>query len=239
MFKWTIAATMAIATLLGGSVYAADMIVPEPEYPEYPELPEVDYGLSGSFYLRGSVGGNALWARNVELCCTSNTVTNMGWGYSAGVGAGYEFGDGWRTDLTVDYLANNGMTAAGYNISLRSTVALANVYYDFDLGDMGGWSKHSAEGGWTGYVGAGVGKAWSFASATHAVNPNLVEGAAPAKSWAGAGMVGVAYDMGSMVADVGYRALWMKGFSTDGGTDLWAQDAIAHEIRASLRYRFH
>lgn len=236
MLKWTMAACLAVATMFGSSVLAADMIVPEPEYPTYPELPEVDYGLTGSFYLRGSLGGNLLWARNVELCCTSHTVDEMGWGYSAGVGAGYEFGDGWRVDATVDYLENFGMKASGYNISLRSTVALANVYYDFDLD---GFGKHSVEGGWTGYVGAGVGKAFSWTSATHAVNPHLHAGSAPATSWAAAGMVGVGYDMGALVADVGYRALWMKGFSTAGGTDLWAQDAIAHEIRASLRYRFH
>lgn len=235
MLKWMIAATLAFATMFGNVVLAADPIVPEPEYPVYPELPEVDYGLGGSFYLRGSVGGNVLWARNVVICCADNSVTAVGYGYSVGAGAGYEFGDGWRTDLTIDYLANSGLTAAGYTASLRSTVALANVYYDFDLQGMG---KQTAEGGWTGYVGAGVGKAWSYASATHATNPDLVEGSGN-RSWAAAGMVGVGYDMGNMVADIGYRALWLKGFSTSGGTDFWAQDAIAHEIRASLRYRFY
>jgi opacity protein-like surface antigen len=236
MLKWTMAASLAVASMFGSSVLAADMIVPEPEYPVYPELPEVDYGLGGSFYLRGSVGGNALWARNVSICCTDNTVTDMGWGYSYGVGAGYEFGDGWRADITVDALSNTGLKSGGYTASLRSTVALANVYYDFSLEDFG---NHSAEGGWVGYVGGGVGKAWSYASATHPTSADLVEGSAAATSWAAAGMVGVGYDMGNMVADVGYRALWMKGFSTAGGTDFWAQDAIAHEIRASLRYRFH
>ncbi len=234
MLKWTMAASLAVATMFGGSVLAADMIVPEPEYPEYPELPEVDYGLTGSFYLRGSIGGNLLGAQTVKLCCTNEKVTEMGWGYSVGVGAGYEFGDGLRADVTVDYIENNGMKAAGYNIGLRSTVALANVYYDFDLD---GFGKHSAEGGWTGYVGAGVGKAYSWTTASHGAHGNLKAGAG-AKSWAAAGMVGVGYDMGTMVADVGYRALWIKGFSTENST-LWAQDAIAHEIRASLRYRFH
>lgn len=231
MLKWMMAASLAVATMLGGSVLAADMIVPEPEYPTYPELPEVDYGLTGSFYLRGSLGGNLLWANNVKLCCSDNKVTEMGWGYSVGVGAGYEFGDGLRADVTLDYLENNGMKSAGYSIGLRSTVALANVYYDFDLD---GFGKHSAEGGWTGYVGAGVGKAFSWTTA----DPGLKAGTDPAHSWAAAGMVGVGYDMGAMVADVGYRALWIKGFSTANST-LWAQDAIAHEIRASLRYRFH
>lgn len=234
MQKWTMAATLAVATMFSGSVFAADMIVPEPEYPTYPELPEVDYGLGGSFYLRGSLGGNALWARNVSMCpCADYQVTDFGWGYSYGVGAGYEFGDGWRADITLDNVHNSGLTANGYKATLRSTVALANVYYDFDLEGLG----HSVEGGWKAYVGAGVGKAWSWASATDGTT-TFVEGAGN-RSWAGAGMVGVSYDMGNLVADVGYRALWMKGFSTSGGTDFWAQDAIAHEVRASLRYRFH
>ena len=51
-------------------------------------------------------------------------------------------GDGWRTDATLDMLWNNGMSATGtdpaaageYSLNLRSTIALANVYYDFGLG---------------------------------------------------------------------------------------------------------
>lgn len=232
MLKWIGAALFAAASMFGTSALAADW--PQPE-PEYPELPEVDYGLSGAFYLRGSVAGNAMWARNVEFCPCPNsaTPTDMGWGYSFGAGAGYEFGNGFRTDLTVDWLRNTGLTANGYSADLRSTVALANVYYDFDLGGMG----LSADGGWQGYVGAGLGKAWHYTSATHATDPDLVAGAGN-RSWAGAVMAGVAYDMGAAVADIGYRALWHKGFSTQG-SGMWVQDAVAHEIRASIRYRFY
>ena len=91
---------------------------------------------------------------------------DFGYGYSAGLGAGYETGDGLRGDVTVDYLHNDGMSAqhhrrahAGreYSLDLRSTIALANVYYDFGLGDLG----LSAAGGAFGYVGAGRGVAFN------------------------------------------------------------------------------
>ena len=39
---------VAMTALIGAPARAADM----PEYPDI-EIPEVDYGLSGSFYLRG------------------------------------------------------------------------------------------------------------------------------------------------------------------------------------------
>lgn len=227
MLKWIGAALFAVASMFGTSALAADW--PQPE----PELPEVDYGLSGAFYLRGSVAGNALWARNIVACCGDVEPETIGWGYSFGGGAGYEFGNGFRTDLTVDYLGNTGFGAEGYSMDLRSTVALANVYYDFDLGGMG----LSADGGWQGYVGAGLGKAWHYASASHPTDPDYAAGAGN-RSWAGAVMAGVAYDMGAAVADIGYRALWHKGFSTEGSS-IWVQDAVAHEIRASVRYRFY
>ena len=44
---------VAMTALVGAPARAADM----PEYPDI-EIPEVDYGLSGSFYLRGSAAGN-------------------------------------------------------------------------------------------------------------------------------------------------------------------------------------
>jgi len=80
---------VAFAALVAGQVWAAD-------FPEYPPV-EVDYGLQGSYYLRGSVGINASWAGNntYQTCVcgaavtVTTPVTGAGYGYSIGYGTGH------------------------------------------------------------------------------------------------------------------------------------------------------
>lgn len=229
MRKLKAVVTLAVAALLGAPAYAADYI-PPPTY-EIPKLPPVDYGLGGSFYLRGSVGG-AIWtAGDGSYCGCVATFSSPGYGYSAGVGFGYETGDGIRADLTVDYLSVDGLTATtGQTVKLRSGIVLANLYYDFALGDMG----HSAEGGFGAYVGAGIGAAKNYSEISTGAWGTSLEAA-------GALMAGVTYDMGSMVADLGYRGIYMNKVMdqpTTGNTYIINNNFI-HEVRGTLRYRFH
>src|SRR5690606_10730218 len=157
---------LAIATLVGAPAFAADI----PEYPDI-EIPEVDYDLGDSFYLRGSAALNVHWAREVRhpdacACETTFTPDSLGYGYSWGVGFGYETGTGLRFDGTIDVLETQGLgiTKVGgpnpgkYTLMLRSTIALANVYYDFSFGDMGGYG---GQGGAFGYVGVGAGVSYN------------------------------------------------------------------------------
>lgn len=216
---------------------AADM----PEYPQI-DIPDVDYGLDGSFYLRGSVAGNFMWARDVDLNCGCGVgpfpLQKAGYGYSFGAGFGYEFGDGLRVDGTLDYLVNNGLDTVlvapnHVTIGLRSTVALANVYYDFGLGGDG---YGSAGGGFGAYVGAGLGMA-AYA----------ISDLAPAPVTSGTGitgaaaiMTGVTYDMGTVVADLGYRGIYMPILTNSNNADtLLVHDAYVQELRGTLRYRFN
>jgi hypothetical protein len=224
---------VAGATLVAGPTLAAD-------FPEYPPIPEVDYGLTGSFYLRGSVGLNAMWASDTTVpgcgCATVvSPITVAGYGYSIGAGFGYETGDGLRGDLTVDYLANDGLSDGTYTLGLRSTIALANAYYDFSFGGDG-----SAAGGFGAYVGAGLGVAYNQ---THVTGP----GAGPdGANWAPAGalMAGLTYDMGNIVTDVGYRMLYTPQI-TNGSAAVppaspwYINNAITHEVRGTVRYRFN
>jgi hypothetical protein len=234
---------MGLATLfVAPAIQAADM----PYYPPEIEVPDVDYGLEGSFYLRGSVAGNAMWAREFSYACGVCTPTDtfdiekLGYGYSFGAGIGYEFGDGLRADVTVDYLANDGMYGPLFtppnNITfgLRSTVALANVYYDFGFGDGFG----SAQGGFGAYVGAGLGFAHYTVSDIAAPPGNAPSGSGV--TGAGALMTGLTYDMGAVVADVGYRGLYLPSI-TNGSVDepLFSRDHFIHELRGTVRYRFN
>lgn len=243
MRKLIAATLVAGAAVIGGQAIAADF----PEYAPIIEIPDVDYGVQGSFYLRGSAGLNALWAKEVNHPTAPGVFAIDGWGYgySVGAGFGYETGTGLRFDVTADYLANDGLKttipagtaiAAGeHKLNLRSTVLLANAYYDFGFSEMG----YGVAGGAFGYVGAGAGVAFNDVITTPPAG-------APADtrdqsaSFAAAGMVGVGYDFGQVVADLGYRALYINDIRNDAALHPYnIANSWTHEVRGSLRYRFN
>jgi hypothetical protein len=212
-----------------------------PEYYPPIEVPDVDYGVEGSFYLRGSVDAHMLWAREATyddpcLCAAIiDPITTAGYGYSFGAGFGYETGTGLRTDLTVDYLHTTGLSTATYALTLRSTIAMANVYYDFPLSedDYGGFGM---------YVGAGLGAAYNQ---THI---DGVPAAGPdGANWTAAAalMAGVTYDAGSWVADLGYKLLYMPQITNGSaamlpvGSPYYINENMFHEVVGTLRYRFN
>ena len=243
MRKFIAAMMVAGAAVVGGQAIAADL----PYYPPIIEIPDVDYGVSGSFYLRGSAGLNLLWAREVSHpTATPPTflVDGFGYGYSVGAGVGYETGTGLRFDVTADYLANEGMqitAGAGtvgiapgvHKLSLRSTVLLANAYYDFGFSEGG----YGAAGGAFGYVGSGIGAAHNDIITT---GPGAPDTRDTGLAFAAAGMVGVGYDFGQVVADVGYRALYLSDITNDVAPAPYSiANAWAHEVRGTVRYRFN
>jgi hypothetical protein len=244
------AIVVAGATVIGGQALAADF----PEYPPIIDVPDVDYGVQGSFYLRGSVAGNTLWAKEVNHeTATPNifAIDSNGYGYSVGAGVGYETGTGLRADITLDFLNNEGLqstlpagvplsgggtlAAGSHKLSLRSTIALANVYYDFSFGN-GGYG-YTAAGGAFGYVGAGAGVAFNNFITT---GPGLPDTRDDNVSFAAAGMVGVGYDFGAVVADLGYRALYINNIENDAATAPYKiANNWVHEVRGTVRYRFN
>lgn len=243
MRKFIAATMVAGAAIVGGQAIAADL----PFYPPIIEIPDVDYGVSGSFYLRGSAGLNKLWAKEVShptgVPSTVFAVDGWGYGYSVGAGVGYETGTGLRFDVTADYLSNENLqtTIAGsanlangvHKLSLRSTVVLANAYYDFGLGNGG----YGAAGGAFGYVGAGAGLAFNDMITT---GPGVPDTRGGNTSFAAAGMVGAGYDFGQVVADVGYRALYISSLANSAPANPYSvANAWAHEVRGTVRYRFN
>ncbi len=258
MRKFFAVAVAALAALFALPAVAADI----PHYPPIIEIPPppVDYGYGGSFYLRGSGGLNIFKAWEVEaydcVTCTGATTTitypvaELGYGYSVGAGLGFETGTGLRFDATIDYLSNDGASITKpasanfpgtYSMRLRSTVALANIYYDFGFGGGNGYVGHgySAAGGAFGYVGAGAGVAFNHVDiASPAGNP-ISSGSNT--SFAAAGMAGVGYDFGTFTTDIGYRALYISSITNnvsypDGFT---VPGSLTHEVRGTVRYRFN
>jgi opacity protein-like surface antigen len=243
MRKILAVAAMTAVALVAGPAAAADLDI----YPQI-EIPPVDYGMGGNFYLRGSMAGNGWWAKQMQYrecpgpCggdpdLVINDVVEAGYGYSIGAGIGYETGDGLRADLTIDYLSVNDISDGVYDVDLRSTLALANIYYDFPISGVG-----SAGGGLGGYVGAGLGVAYNQVS-SEGPNPGP-EG----KTWSAAGAVmgGIFYDMGTMVADLGYRGIYMPQISNgDAGLvppalgPYYVDNNMIHEIRGTVRYRMN
>ena len=242
MHKLLAIAAVGTVALLTGSIQAADI----PDYPDI-EVPEVDYGLGGSFYLRGSAALNIHYAPEVvhpDLPET-NLIDTLGYGYSWGAGFGYETGTGLRFDATIDQVETTGLHIlkddgdpddGDYTLMLRSTVALANVYYDFGFGDVGGLGD-----GAFGYVGAGAGVAWNHVETNAPFG--LITPTGTNVSAAGAVMAGVGYDMGTWVADLGYRALYIHEINNSPTTDPAGYFEInnnwIHEVRGTVRYRFN
>ncbi|MEQ1770911.1 MAG: hypothetical protein ABL879_13825 [Devosia sp.] len=212
--------------------FAADM----PECCDVP--PEVDYGLEGSFYLRGSAGLNFLWTvEHVQIDGTTNVPTQVGYGYSFGGGIGYETGTGLRFDGTLEYLQNDGLTDGTDHLHFRSALALANVYYDIPLSGMGG-----AGGGFGAYVGAGIGGAAYSVSVHDNATDSAIAGIPDGTGYtpAAAAMAGVSYDMGSWVGDLGYRFIYMPQISNNAvgpDTSWYINQNTVHEVQASIRYR--
>jgi hypothetical protein len=243
MRKLTRAVLAAGAASLAAPAFAADM----PYYPPVIEIPDVDYGVAGAFYLRGSAGLNLMWAAHVDhpsVAVGSGIfdIEDYGYGYSIGAGAGYELGNGFRFDATVDYLRNEDMSTeivdgapvadGEHTLNLRSTVVLANAYYDFGIGDT-----YGAAGGMFGYVGAGVGVAFNdFVTE----GPGFDDTRDQNTSFAAAGMIGAGYDFGQLVADVGYRGLYIDRIENDAAPNQYSIDNnFIHEVRGTVRYRFN
>lgn len=241
MRKLTLAILAAGVASIAGPSIAADM----PYYPPIIEVPDVDYGYQGSFYLRGSAGWFGHHAKEVHHPTATPPVFGFdtwGYGYSYGVGAGYETGSGLRVDLTIDRIASEGMSAdttgigglwpGVHRLSLRSTVALANAYFDVGFGD-----GYGAAGGPFAYAGAGVGIAYNDVITT---GPGPADVRGGNTSFAAAGMAGFGYDFGQVVADVGYRALYINRIENATAPAPYAIDNNwIHEIRGTVRYRFN
>jgi hypothetical protein len=222
---------VAFTALIGAPVRAADLT----QYPEV-TVPDVDYGVQGGFYLRGSAAANMMWAGGAEHydvcgCLVPVDISAAGYGYSVGAGFGYETGNGLRYDATLDYLNNAGLSADGDTLTLRSTIALANAYYDFNLGNGG-----SANGGFGAYVGGGLGGGYMMThlDGAHAPTPDGANFAP-----VGAVMAGITYDAGNWVADVGYRGLYIPQISNGDASTVpyYVNQNMIHEVRGTIRYR--
>lgn len=246
----------AVVALSAQAARAADVIDP-PVYVE-PAAPTVIEQATGGWYIRGDIDyhmadmGGVTYAAGGGTNVFDSAELDEAW--SLGGGIGYNVSKHFRVDATADYWfksdfrgSTSGTCGAGpacvsEDISgMSAWVLLANAYAD--LGTYGGFTP---------YVGAGIGVAhvkWDDLSntacdpVTGTCDPTVVhEGG---KGWraAGALMVGASYCLsGNAELDGGYRYTRVGGGTMFGNvppTGPGFDDGFGvHEVRAGLRYNF-
>jgi opacity protein-like surface antigen len=189
-----------------------------------------------------------------------NASIDNNWGFGGGIGL--YFGRGFRGDLTVDVLRESDVSAnladpladlpGVRTFGLKSTVALANLYYDFDFGNR-----------FTPYVGVGLGFTRNKTTEGVVTDPcgcltGTIEGDSNTHV-AGAAMAGFQVKLRDRLSfDAGYRFLYLGEAATGpvnatytapvvgghagAGTvsqDPKVEDIHAHQFRLGLRYDIH
>jgi opacity protein-like surface antigen len=195
-----------------------------------------------SWYLRGdfSFAGNELGGMYQAPNYQASEVT-IGRNWTFGGGVGYYFSKSVRGDLTLEGRQNANVQGKIYysapastvDVGLKSTVGLANLYYDFDM------RSH-----FTPYLGVGVGFANNKTS-SGALNDcgcvATIDGDSKTSA-AGALMAGFSAKIYDRVAfDAGYRFLYLGDAHTGSVNTVVPRPAVhlediaAHEFRVGLR----
>jgi opacity protein-like surface antigen len=224
--------------------------------------------LPPSWYVRGDVSHAWMDAGELSGAITPFSTLSIDNNWSIGGGVGRYFGRGFRGDLTYEYrfksdVHGDGVCGGGSTITgdfdLKSSLLLANVYYDFRPYER-----------FTPYVGLGVGAARHSVGAGNYVRQAPC-GASPVtfggdSEWSAAGALmagfsfridrgapapvsikdGPAYvEPGRLYLDVGYRFLYLGDAHAGGiGTPVPVvptpgprlEDITAQEIRIGLRW---
>jgi opacity protein-like surface antigen len=250
----------AVIAAIGMPAGAADMVEPPvvEAQPVYEPAPQY-----GGWYIRGDLDYHWSSLRGSEYITygvdpfgnsvpgtSSFNSDDLEGAFSLGVGVGYQITKYLRTDLTADYWFRSDFTGStsgwcgGFpcsstdESSYTAWLLLANAYAD--LGTYGGFTP---------YVGAGIGGAyvsWDDLHNTISGTTTVHEGAA---NWrfAWALMAGTSYCLSDKLKlDVGYRYTRVNGGRmfelapvTGPGAGPGFDDGFnVHEARAGLRYQF-
>jgi opacity protein-like surface antigen len=251
--KFLIAA--GAASLLSTAAFAADMPIAPP--PMYAPPPPAEFG---GWYLRGDIGFSNQKVNHLDTPGYHDpgiTVPpTIGLGFDSagifGLGAGYQFNNWFRADVTGEYRGNanlHGLDIVSFNGGIIGTdeyhgsksewLVLANAYVD-----LGTW--------WcvTPFIGAGVGASRNTISNFQDINtPNLGVAFAPtASKWdfAWALHAGVAYKVTpNLTLEFAYRYVdlgdGVTGALTDftgftRGRTIQFKDITSNDLRFGVRW---
>ena len=222
------------ADLYGGSMKDGPMIAPMAQ-------------ATASWYVRvdGNYGGfdDPKVSQDGIYDLTDTSIENV-WGVGGGVGM--YFGHGIRGDITVEHNFNSDVSAnlstlATSKFSLSSTYALANMYYDFDMGNR-----------FTPYLGVGLGftknktGAGTLTDLCGCLSGEIASG--DETHAAGALMAGFSMKLRDRLSvDAGYRFLYLGEVATGPVTATFNKNNVVakdptvdeiheHQFRVGLRY---
>ncbi len=238
---------------IAGAVSIAAMCLVAPQALGSDVLQTIDYGptlTSPTMYASVFVGFTAPTTISGQYYGSSTIELDAGWGFAGGVAVGTNITSNLRGEFELSFTHRNiddddfipqwecapgDCTATG---SLSTIYMLGNVWWDFDMG-----------GGFSPYVGGGVGAAWVMPDITIYDDPDYkwdVAGLAPAAQLG----LGVRYDFSdNMKLDLGYRAKAVLGANFSDSTDpcgypgngACAADDIMyveHVLQAGLTFEF-
>lgn len=260
-------ATLAIAASVAVMAAAPTALAAEPPFfppaPPREPIPDLPQPAVSGWYLRGDISYDVFEdptiAYNEDVFPLTFNTAEIDDTWNVGFGFGYRFNDWFRTDATFAYHhttdfngTTGGLCAAGIDgrcfskemAEVTKLTAMANAY--LDLGHWGGFSP---------YVGAGIGGAFIDWSNYHFVN--VCEGVcggfvtSGGNWWSNADwrfawalMAGLGIDLtGNLALDVGYRyvniddGVVIKDNELLNG-DVKFKDLREHEARIGLRYTF-
>lgn len=271
-------AALVLAVLVPVSAQAADLGGARGSMKDYGgPMPVIQQSSAGPCYFRTDVGYSwsdepaITWpVNNIDNTTTPATTTfvtdkvtnaSMGntWLAEAGVGCGWGGSRGVRVEAVFGFrgdrdisgepgnftVTNPGPVVDPYggavdplHTSLRSYTMMLNAYKD-----LGNW------GGFTPYVGAGIGAAYHQLSEVYFTgNPNLTNRIHGDNDLAFAWslMAGVGYQISDRaVLDVGYRYMDMGSISSQRSDSagfvnpaVKINDLTAHEVKVGIRYSF-
>ena len=246
-------------SILAGAalVLASTATVSADGYRGMKDMPVV-YSQPASWYLRGDFSYSWMNVGDVAMPSFGFTEHGNDNTWAAGGGVGYYFGRGIRGDVTYEWRGGIDIDAttptASTHLSVKSSVLLANLYYDFRAGER-----------LTPYVGVGLGVARHDTSGGTVVTCGGVCSYDGDKSWTAAGalMAGLSFridrgghapvsikdDRGPVVepgrlhVDLGYRFLYLGDAHAGSIVNVAPttpgpriDDITAHEIRIGLRW---
>jgi len=204
-------------------------------------------------YVRGDVSYGSVNSAGMSEDGVGLTNRSMSSVAAGGYGIGYNFTRNIRGDVTVDLRGSadvhgarryTGVPLRSRDFALRSTVLMANLYYDF-----------RERSHFTPYIGVGLGVVKNVAKVGRIVDAaGAVGNSHDGEKWstAAALMVGGSVNVSKALSipvqgmhfDVGYRFLYLGDAKTGvlrtaGGQvarSVKLEDITAHELRVGLRY---
>jgi opacity protein-like surface antigen len=247
MLNRTLAIGLLVATGLAGTLCAraADMpaLFPAPSYEDAEPPPQMEWGTG--WYLRGDVAASDEINPSLLAAVPSRS---RDWGFAVGGGAGYQFNDYFRADITGDYLGTQKASLPqGLYIGPNGPYTAAKATLDRWDALVNGYVNLGSWGGLTPYVGAGVGVAGlnTVGSYTDLSGAQFKLGGQQRYNLAWAAMAGVAYSLAPhLMLDVGYRYLDLGTYRAPQGTAIqqgvYSPQNIhltAHAVRVGVRYQ--